>query len=94
MRARADAKEVPPFVELIRNHAPTAAAALLEALGGEAGAAAVGLTLADVQHTLTPRFQLGVQYAVDATGKLKGLFDSLAKVRTVHPDSVVTGLGS
>jgi hypothetical protein len=47
-------------------------------LGGEAGAAAMGLAPADVEK-LTDRFQAGVRDAVELTAKLKGLFDSLGK---------------
>ena len=79
MRARADAMEVPRVIELIRNHRPSAAAVLLEALGGEHALRGLGLTLSELEETLAPRFQTAVREAVEATGKLKGLFDSLAK---------------
>ena len=76
MRARADAEKIPEFVELLRNHAPTASDALIEALGGFGGFNGFGLAETEVRDRLTPAFQRGVRAAIDATARLQGLFES------------------
>ena len=79
MRARQDAKEVPPLTELLRNHRPTARGVFIESLGGAESLEAAGLDPNEVADALTDGFRSGVEDAVDAAAKLKGLFDSLAR---------------
>ena len=79
MRARQDAKEVPPLTELLRNHSPTAREVFIESLGGAESLEAAGLDPDEIADRLTDSFRSGVEDAVDATAKLKGLFDSLAR---------------
>ena len=79
MRARQDAKEVPPLTELLRNHSPTARDVFIESLGGAESLEAAGLDPNEIADRLTDSFRSGVEDAVDATAKLKGLFDSLAR---------------
>ena len=79
MRARQDAKEVPPLTELLRNHSPTAREVFIESLGGAESLEAAGLDPNEVADGLTDSFRRGVEDAVDAAAKLKGLFDSLAR---------------
>ena len=79
MRARQDAKEVPPLTELLRNHSPTAREVFIESLGGIESLEAAGLDPNEVAERLAESFRRGVEDAVDSTAKLKGLFDSLAR---------------
>ena len=77
-RARADAAAMPGAIETARNHPPSAAATLREALGGADAIEAAGVCAEDVDGALARRFSEGVREAVEKAAKLKGLFDSLA----------------